>query len=653
MLVLLVRQRSRFVEHLFAHADLPDVVDVAAELDLSEELAAKPQAARDRDRVVAHTDRVASGVGVLDLEGIRQRLHTRKKELFESPRLRLDLFLEPLLVFSILEDEAPFLEHLRDAGAHLLEMERLGEIVHRALRETAHRDLHVRHRGDHHDGGVRMMGPNVPEELDAVHARHAEIADDQRDRLSLESVYRLLTVRRLETSEARASHQMREHLAQARLVIDDEAGGKRVRHRGVDGPIEVIRGSPVARRAGYLLGIPTRAPSRDMTRVFDDDLTAGFGTRAIHAGQRPEPLAGAIMTPLYLTSTYVQEGLGRNKGYEYARGKNPTREALERNVAALEGGRHGFAFASGMGCLDSIMKLFRAGDHLVCGENVYGGTYRLFDKLLQNFGLTFTYVDTRDPQRIEDACTPATRAVLVETPTNPLMRITDLAAVSEICRRRGLLSIVDNTFATPFFQRPFEFGADIVYHSTTKYLNGHSDMVGGIAVVRDDAIAEQLQFIHNAAGAVAGPFDAWLALRGTKTLHLRMPRHDETGRRLAAWLVRQVGEERVLYPGLPSHPQHDLASRQMRGFGGMISVELGSRERASVVLGRVRVFSLAESLGGVESLISHPASMTHASVPPDRRAELGISEGLIRLSCGVEDADDLEADLEQAFAGLD
>jgi cystathionine beta-lyase/cystathionine gamma-synthase len=386
-----------------------------------------------------------------------------------------------------------------------------------------------------------------------------------------------------------------------------------------------------------------------MTRVFDDDLSAGFATRAIHAGQRPEPLAGAIMTPVYLTSTYVQEGLGQNKGYEYARGKNPTREALERNVAALEGGRYGFAFSSGMGCLDSIMKLFRSGDHVVCGENVYGGSFRLFDRLLQNFGLQFSYVDTRDPQRIADAMTPATRMVFVETPTNPLMRITDLRASAEIAHRGNALLLVDNTFASPFFQRPFDFGADIVYHSTTKYLNGHSDMVGGIAVLNDDDLAVRLQFILNSAGAVPGPFDAWLALRGTKTLHLRMPRHDENGRTIAAWLAERLGAERVIYPGLPSHPQHDLAKAQMSGFGGMISVELGTKARAADVLGRCRLFSLAESLGGVESLISHPASMTHASVPLERRAELGITEGLIRLSCGVEDVGDLLSDLEHAF----
>ncbi|MDQ3696510.1 MAG: PLP-dependent aspartate aminotransferase family protein [Gemmatimonadota bacterium] len=389
-----------------------------------------------------------------------------------------------------------------------------------------------------------------------------------------------------------------------------------------------------------------------MTRIFDDDLDRSFDTRAIHAGQRPEPLAGAIMTPVYLTSTYVQDGLGRHKGYEYARGKNPTREALERNVAALEGGQYGFAFASGVACVDSLMKLFKAGDHIVCGENVYGGTFRLFDRILQHLGLRFTYVDTRDPAHIDEACRPGTVAVLVETPTNPLMRLTDLSAAAEVAHRAGALLIVDNTFATPFFQRPFEHGADIVFHSTTKYLNGHSDMIGGIAVVQDDGLADRIEFIQNAGGAVPGPFDCWLALRGTKTLHLRMPRHDANGRRVASWLAERMGHELVVYPGLPSHPQHELACRQMRGAGGMITVEMRTRERAARVLERTRIFSLAESLGGVESLISHPALMTHASVPPERRARLGITDGLIRLSCGVEDVEDLLEDVEQAFEGL-
>jgi cystathionine gamma-lyase len=386
-----------------------------------------------------------------------------------------------------------------------------------------------------------------------------------------------------------------------------------------------------------------------MTKIFDDELPAAFGTRAIHAGQRPDPLSGAIMTPIYQTSTYVQEALGVNKGYEYARGKNPTREALERNIASLEGARYGFAFSSGMGCLDSIMKLFKAGDHFVVGENVYGGTYRLFDKILRNYGMTFTYVDSRDPQRIADACTSATAALVVETPTNPLMRLTDIRAAADVAHQHGALLIIDNTFASPYFQKPFTLGADIVWHSSTKYLNGHSDMIGGVALVNDDDLATRLQFILNASGAVPGPMDAWLVLRGTKTLHLRMERHDSNGRAIAQWLVGRMGESNVFYPGLESHPQHALALKQMTGFGGMISVETGSRERAARMLERVRVFSLAESLGGVESLINQPAGMTHASVEPARRAELGITEGLVRLSCGVEDVGDLIADLDQAL----
>lgn len=389
-----------------------------------------------------------------------------------------------------------------------------------------------------------------------------------------------------------------------------------------------------------------------MSRIFDEDLKYSFGTKAVHAGQRPDPTSGAIMTPIFQTSTYAQPALGVNKGYEYARGKNPTREALERNIAALEGGMHGFAFASGMATVDSIMKLFKSGDRIVCADNMYGGTPRLFDRILVNLGLSFTYVDTRDPQVVADAMTPDVKAIIVETPTNPLMWITDLAAVGEVAKRHGALFVVDNTFATPVFQRPLEFGADIVYHSTTKYLNGHSDMVGGCAVVNDDELAARLQFILNAAGAVPGPFDAWLVLRGTKTLHLRMAAHDAGGRRVADWLAGSMGEARVFYPGLASHPQHALAARQMTGFGGMISIELGSRAAAETVVNRLKVFTLAESLGGVESLVCHPASMTHASVAPERRARLGISDGLVRFSVGIEDVSDLLADIEGAFHGL-
>ncbi|MBI3791903.1 MAG: cystathionine gamma-synthase [Gemmatimonadetes bacterium] len=389
-----------------------------------------------------------------------------------------------------------------------------------------------------------------------------------------------------------------------------------------------------------------------MTKVFDSDRAAGFGTQAIHAGQRPEPLAGAIMTPVYMTSTYVQDALGENKGYEYARGKNPTREALERNVAILEGGSHGFAFASGVGATDTIMKFLKSGDHVVCGENVYGGTFRLFDRVLTSFGLTFSFVDTRDPQRISDAVTSATRMIWIETPTNPLMRLTDIKASAEIARKAGALLVCDNTFASPFFQRPLALGADLVMHSTTKYLNGHSDMIGGMVVTNRDDLAERLQFLLNSGGAVPGPMDCFLALRGTKTLHLRMPRHAENAMACARWLAKRWGEERVIYPGLESHPQHALAKCQMSGFGGMLSVEMGSKANAKHVLDRMKVFSLAESLGGVESLISHPASMTHGSVPAERKVAMGLTDGLIRLSCGVEDIEDLIADLDQAFIGL-
>ncbi|MBK7908099.1 MAG: cystathionine gamma-synthase [Gemmatimonadetes bacterium] len=389
-----------------------------------------------------------------------------------------------------------------------------------------------------------------------------------------------------------------------------------------------------------------------MTKILPDEHGGGFSTRAIHAGQRPDPTSGAIMPPIYQTSTYAQEALGVNKGYEYARGKNPTRECLERNIAALEGAQHGFAFSSGMGCVDSIMKLFRSGDHVVVGSNVYGGTYRLFDKILQNFGMQFSWVDTRDPQRIADALRPNTRAVMLETPTNPLMQLTDLAAAAEIARRHGALTIVDNTFATPYFQNPLQLGADIVWHSSTKYLNGHSDIIGGVAALNDDELAKRLQFNLNSAGAVPGPMDSWLTLRGTKTLALRMRQHDANGRAISSWLANRVGETHVFYPGLATHPQHELAKRQMRGFGGMVSVETGSKENANKVVSRVRIFTLAESLGGVESLVCQPAGMTHASVEPARRLEIGITDGLIRFSCGVEDVEDLIADLEQAFQGL-
>ncbi len=375
----------------------------------------------------------------------------------------------------------------------------------------------------------------------------------------------------------------------------------------------------------------------------------GFGTLAIHAGQHPDPTTGAIMTPVYQSSSYVQPELGRHLGYEYARTQNPTREALEGNVAALEGGRHGLAFASGLAAHDTMAKLFSAGDHIVSGEGVYGGTFRLFSRVFARLGLEFTFVDSGDLDQIRSAIRPNTRLVHVETPTNPMMRLTDLAACAEIAHAAGALLSVDNTFASPYNQRPLELGADLVLHSTTKYLNGHSDMVGGLVVTSSDEVHEQLRFLQNAAGAIPGPWDCWLALRGTKTLHLRMRAHNENGQRVAEWLEAHSKIERVYYPGLPSHPQHELAKRQMKGFTGMITVETGSLERARALVNNTRIFSLAESLGGVESLIGHPAMMTHASVPVDRRQAMALSDGVVRLSCGVEDVEDLIADLDQAL----
>jgi cystathionine beta-lyase/cystathionine gamma-synthase len=386
-----------------------------------------------------------------------------------------------------------------------------------------------------------------------------------------------------------------------------------------------------------------------MARASDHDLKHGFATRAIHAGQDPDPLAGAIMPPIYQTSTYVQEGLGRHKGFEYARTRNPTRDALERNLAALEGGRWGLAWSSGLAATDALLKLLSAGDHVLCGENVYGGTHRLMTHVFARLGLTFTFVDTRDVEAVSRARTKATRMLFVETPTNPMMRLTDLSAMGALAKDSGLLLVVDNTFATPYFQNPLQFGADVVLHSTTKYLNGHSDMVGGALITSRDDLAERLAFLQNAAGAVPGPMDCWLALRGTKTLAVRMRQHEASARRIATWLASNAAVRKVYYPGLPSHEQHDLACRQMRGFGGMISLELGSLERARRVVEAVRVFALAESLGGVESLIGHPATMTHASVPKTMREAMGLTDGLVRLSIGIEEVDDLIADLGQAL----
>lgn len=387
-----------------------------------------------------------------------------------------------------------------------------------------------------------------------------------------------------------------------------------------------------------------------MTRLADTDLDQRMATRAVHAGKHHDPYAGAVMPPIYQTSTYVQETLGAPLGYEYARTQNPTREALERNIAALEGGTHGFAFGSGLAALDTVLKLLRSGDHVIVGSNIYGGSHRLMERVYQQFGVEFSFVDMRDTTRVEAALRPTTRMIYGETPTNPMMFLADLRALGDIAQARGILFVVDNTFATPILQRPIEFGADIVLHSTTKYLNGHSDMIGGALVTRRDDLGERIGFLQNAAGGVPGPFDCWLALRGIKTLPLRMRAHCDGAMRIATWLTTRRDIGRVYFPGLPDHPQHDLAKRQMSGFGGMISIEVGDVARARRVVESTRLFSLAESLGGVESLIGHPASMTHASVPQAMRTEMGLTDSLVRLSVGIEDVDDLIADLDQALA---
>ncbi|MGK7310796.1 MAG: trans-sulfuration enzyme family protein [Candidatus Longimicrobiales bacterium M2_2A_002] len=377
-----------------------------------------------------------------------------------------------------------------------------------------------------------------------------------------------------------------------------------------------------------------------------------FATRAIHAGQRPDPTTGAIMPPVYQTSTYVQPALGEPKeGYEYARVTNPTRDALQANIASLEGARYGAAFGSGIAAIEAIVKKLSAGDHVVSEENTYGGTTRMFDTVLARLGIEFTYVDSRSTDAIRDAIRPETKLIHLETPTNPMMRLCDLAAAAELGRERGITTVVDNTFASPYNQRPLELGIDVVVHSTTKYLNGHSDVVGGMVLTSDDEWAEHLYYMQKAAGAVPGPMDCWLTLRGTKTLAVRMEAHNRNGLMMAEFLADHTKVETVNYPGLPSHPQHELARKQMKGFTGMISMDVGSLERARAIVEGTRIFSLAESLGGVESLIGHPAMQTHAAVAPDRRNAMGITDGLVRLSVGIEDPDDLIDDVARALDG--
>ena len=376
----------------------------------------------------------------------------------------------------------------------------------------------------------------------------------------------------------------------------------------------------------------------------------GFSTIAIHAGNEPDTATGAVSVPIYQTSTYAQESLGKHKGYEYARTQNPTRSALEKNIAALEGAKFGYAFASGMSATDAVLKLVKGGEHVILGDNTYGGTFRLFARVLANYGVEFDLVDTTDITKVETAFKPNTKMVFVETPTNPVMSVTDLQAVSDVAHANGAIVVCDNTFMSPYLQRPLEFGCDIVVHSTTKYLNGHSDSVGGFVALNDEKDAEWIQFIQNAVGAILSPFDSFLVLRGTKTLAVRMEAHDKNGRLVANFLAEHPKVEKVYYPGLVSHPQHELAKRQQKGFGGMVAFETGSLENAKKVLENVKLCILGESLGGVESLISHPATMTHASVPVEKRESLGITDGLVRISVGIEDVEDIIADLDQALS---
>lgn len=378
----------------------------------------------------------------------------------------------------------------------------------------------------------------------------------------------------------------------------------------------------------------------------------GFATRAIHAGQEPDLETGAVTVPIYPTSTYVQQELGKNKGYEYARVSNPTRTRLEENLAALEGGIAARVFASGMAAINAICTMYKSGDHVVCGNDLYGGVPRLFNRVLANFGMEFTYVDTSDEKNVERAIRKNTRMVYIETPTNPLMSLSDIAAISQVCRRKKAELVVDNTFMSPYFQQPIALGADMVVHSTTKFLNGHSDGLGGVVVCTTKEQADKLAFVQKAAGAILSPFECWLVLRGVKTLAVRMEQHDRSGRIVAEFLARHKKVKRVFYPGLPEHPQRDLAQQQMTGFGSMITFETGSRSNANQMLKKVRVCSLAESLGGVETLISHPATMTHAALGEKGRREIGITDGLVRISVGIENVEDIVDDLDQALAAI-
>jgi len=375
----------------------------------------------------------------------------------------------------------------------------------------------------------------------------------------------------------------------------------------------------------------------------------GFSTDAIHAGQISDPVTGAVITPLYQTSTYQQEELGKHKGYEYGRTQNRTREALEGNIAALEKGKHGIAFASGLAATHALMSLVQSGDHIIISNNVYGGTYRLYELNMTKFGVEYSWVDTSDAKNIENAVKENTKMVFVETPTNPMLVMTDLHRVAEICKKNNLIGICDNTFMSPYFQNPLSFGIDVVLHSTTKFLNGHSDVIGGMIVTSNETVNERIRYIQNTAGGIPSPFDCWLVLRATKTLAVRMKQHDENARAFADFLDKSGVADKVVYPGLKSHPQHELAKKQMRGFVGMVTADFGSLDRAKKVLNNVKIFLLAESLGGVESLICHPASMTHAAVPKEEREKFGLTDGIVRFSVGIEDVEDLIDDVKKAL----
>jgi cystathionine beta-lyase/cystathionine gamma-synthase len=379
---------------------------------------------------------------------------------------------------------------------------------------------------------------------------------------------------------------------------------------------------------------------------------SGFATRAIHTGQEADPQTGAVTVPIYATSTYVQEEIGKHKGYEYARVSNPTRDRLEKNLASLEGGVASRVFASGMAAINALCTMYKSGDHVVCGDNLYGGVPRLFNQILAGYGIEFTYIDTSDAVNVERAIRKSTRMVYVETPTNPLMTVSDLQTIGKICRSKKVDLVVDNTFMSPYFQQPIALGADMVVHSTTKFLNGHSDGLGGVVVCTKQEQAEQLGFVQKAAGAILSPFECWLVLRGVKTLAVRMEQHDRNGRAVAEFLSNHKKVKKVFYPGLSDHPQHALAKKQMTGFGSMISFETGSLENANKMLRKVHICSLGESLGGVETLISHPASMTHAALGEEGRRKMGITDGMVRISVGIEDVDDIIADLEQALDAI-